>query len=183
MLLLRNLNSKEEILTSYLIHWKSNCPTEMRVRTTRKMTRRKTTFSAEGIDSLGGCRDETERNHSEDSMEILESINPSSIISLPSRYAMILMVGCCCIWSLTLASGFNQGFTSSNRLIDRRKSKEDSFSLFTLEAMPGQRTITGIRNTLSRTRRGYKSNSAMEEPLTTSKGKDAFGVITKGYVI
>ncbi len=145
------------------------------------MTKRKTAFSAEGIDSLSRCRGETDinNNHIEDSMEILESITPSSILSLPSRYGMILMVGCCCLWSLTLASGFNQGFASSIRLMDRKKSKQDLFSPFTLEAIPGQRTITGIRNTLSRTRRGYKSNSAMEEPLTTSEDKGDFEVIAQ----
>ena len=116
-------------------------------------------------------------------MESFSSYSSSSMCSLPSRYGMALIIACCCLWSLTVASGFNQGVTSPSRVIGPGASPSETSSALVMEAIPGKRGLNRLRSTFSRTRRGYKNDGAfetMEEvEASTEDETDIFEVVTE----
>jgi hypothetical protein len=110
------------------------------------------------------------------------SSSSSSMCSLPSRYGMFLILGCCCLWSLAFASGYNPGLPpSTTRGPSRTESR--SFSPLVLEAIPGKGKFKRLRKRLSRTRRGYRNddNIGTVEELVAETGTTQ--AAEEGYTI
>lgn len=145
-----------------------------------------TTPSADGIGGISNDSKEeknTKRNSLDETMDSISFSSSSSMCSLPSRYGMTLIVACCCLWSLTVASGFNQGVTSPSRVIGRGASSSETSSALVMEAVPGKQGFNRLRSTFSRTRRGYKNDGAFETieegESSTENDRDIFEVITE----
>ncbi len=150
-----------------------------------------TKSSADGIGISNDSNDETDtkRNSLDETMEAFSS--SQSMCSLPSRYGMTLIVACCCLWSLTLASGFNQGVASSARVTGRAPSPEETSSSLIMEAIPDKQKFNRLRSPFSRTRRGYRNDGGFEaidevESSTTEEvgsatvdERDIFEVVTQ----
>ena len=143
---------------------------------------------ADGIGISNDSNEETITKRS--SLETMEYLS-FPYCSLPSRQVMLFMVGCCCLWSLTAASAFNQGAPSSTTATGRGPSASESSSALVLEATPGNQRFGRLRNTFSRTRRGYRTDAPFEileetESVASEEtgsamvdGRDIFEVITE----
>ena len=137
--------------------------------------------SANVIGISDDCDDETDTNRKP--LDTIESPTSSSMCSLSVRYRMMLLVACSCLWSLTVVSCFNQGVTSSSRVVGRGQSLDEFSSPVVMVAIPAKRKFSRLRNTLSRTSRGYKNDRAFETieetRSVTREERDTFEVITK----
>lgn len=94
-----------------------------------------------------------------------------SMCSLPSRYGRMLILACCCLWSMTIASGFSPELTASTTRMtasNRRattvspKPREEHVSLLVMEAIPGKAKFQKLRKRLfSRTKRDYRNDGEL----------------------